>query len=98
VHFAPRVYIYDSYDSEYTAITSLSSINQVVLVKETNCVFFVAVTELLYIVVACLVTGDAVRIVNWFLFQSSPVVTTCNYYTFKIAVIITHKEFHSLLL
>jgi hypothetical protein len=29
------------------------------------------------------------------LFQSSPVVTTRNYYTFKIAVIITHKVFNS---
>jgi hypothetical protein len=31
------------------------------------------------------------------LFQSSPVVTTRNYYTFKIAVIVTHKVFNSLL-
>jgi hypothetical protein len=49
-------------------------------------------------IVACLDTETRSSEFWLVLFKSSPVVTTCNDYTFKIAVIIAHRAFNSLLL
>jgi hypothetical protein len=49
-------------------------------------------------IVACLGTETRSSDCWLVLFQSSPVVTTRNYYTSKIAVIITHKVFNSFFL
>jgi hypothetical protein len=72
----------------------LNNINFIQRTTEIISFFLISISIVPISIVMCLATETRSSDYWLVLFQSSPVVTTRNYYTFKTAVIITHKVFY----